>query len=541
MSYKNKPSWLVNAIFYAIYPQSFYDTNADGIGDLQGIIEKLPYIESLGCNAIWIHPCFISPFNDAGYDVADFCRIAPRYGTNADMKRLLKAAHKIGIKVCLDLVAGHTSTEHHWFKESCKAESNEFSNRYIWNDSWCSDSDGMPAIRGYSQRAASYITNFFWSQPALNYGFAKPNPKCPWQLPVDHPDCIATRDALKEVIRFWLDMGVDGYRVDMASSLIKKDPDNKETIKLWQDIFSEVQTEYPEAVWISEWFENVKAIEAGYHIDFATIFSADSYQMLFRAEEKANLHYTSGHEKFSKVGDSYFAKAGKGDASIYIKDMSRILKKISGNGYIGHFTSNHDITRINVNRNQKEIELVFAFIFTIPGVPFIYYGDEIGMRYMGELLDKEGGYTRTGSRTPMQWTAGRNAGFSAGKELYLPIDEKKNAPNVEKQEGISRSLLNAVRKLTTLRNEVPAFQADGDFETILAEKNVYPLVYIRRKGDSKVLVVINPSGNVTRSTVKFAGLKDTPKKLLGSGVAVNQKSDHYEIITKAVTYAIFDI
>ena len=143
--------WLDNAIFYEIYPQSFLDTNGDGIGDFQGIIEKLDYIKELGCNAIWMNPCFASPFGDAGYDVADYYQAAPRYGTNADLKRLFNEVHKRDMHILLDLVPGHTSVSHPWFKESCKADRNEFTDRYIWTDSTWGQLENMGSLCGISE------------------------------------------------------------------------------------------------------------------------------------------------------------------------------------------------------------------------------------------------------------------------------------------------------------------------------------------------------------------------------------------------------
>ena len=168
------PEWLEEALFYQIYPQSFYDSNGDGTGDIQGIIDKLDYIESLGVNAIWINPCFASPFGDAGYDVSDYYTVASRYGKNDDLAKLFRAAQERGIRVCLDLVPGHTSIEHPWFKESCQAEENEFTNRYIWTDSvFERDLDGLKTVNGYAERDGNFVTNFYYCQPALNYGFAR--------------------------------------------------------------------------------------------------------------------------------------------------------------------------------------------------------------------------------------------------------------------------------------------------------------------------------------------------------------------------------
>ncbi len=267
------PSWLANAVFYEIYPQSFYDTNGDGIGDLPGVIEKLDYIAELGCTAIWLNPCFVSPFGDAGYDVADFYRVAPRYGTNDDLVHLFREAHRRGIKVCLDLVAGHTSAEHPWFKESCRHERNKYSNWYVWTDSiWDKGTPDMPMINGFAQRDGNFLANFFYFQPALNYGFAQPDPARPWQLPVDHPDVCAVREELKKIIRYWLDLGADGFRVDMAMSLVKKDPGLVETMKLWREVREMFDRDYPNAALMSEWSNPEKAILAGFHVDFMLAF-----------------------------------------------------------------------------------------------------------------------------------------------------------------------------------------------------------------------------------------------------------------------------
>ena len=197
------PNWLNDAVFYEIYPQSFCDTNGDGIGDIEGIISKLDYVKNLGCNAIWLNPIYDSPFMDAGYDVRNYKKVAERYGTNDDLVRLFDEAHKKGIKILLDLVPGHTSDQHEWFLEAKKAAKSEYSNRYIFTKSvW----DAPPQYRmmcGLCERDGNYMVNYFSSQPALNYGFHEiTHPE--WQLPCDHPDCLATAEAMKDVMRFWL-------------------------------------------------------------------------------------------------------------------------------------------------------------------------------------------------------------------------------------------------------------------------------------------------------------------------------------------------
>ena len=166
----NQTAWLDKAVFYEIYPQSFCDTNADGIGDIPGIIGKLDYIRDLGCTALWLNPCFLSPFGDAGYDVEDYYTVAPRYGTNEDLANLFREAHKRDMHVLLDLVPGHTAVTHPWFRESMKAEKNAYSDRYIWTDSIWEEPQGMGCIRGISSRDGSCAVNFFSHQPSLIYG-----------------------------------------------------------------------------------------------------------------------------------------------------------------------------------------------------------------------------------------------------------------------------------------------------------------------------------------------------------------------------------
>jgi maltose alpha-D-glucosyltransferase/alpha-amylase len=485
------PAWLTDAFFYEVYPQSFLDTNGDGIGDLPGVIAKLDYIRSLGCNAIWLNPCFESPFGDAGYDISDFYKVAPRYGSNADLIRLFKEAHKRGMRVCLDLVAGHTSTEHPWFKQSAKAGNNSFTNRYVWmNNVFSGPPPGLSMISGFSEREGNYITNFFHFQPALNYGFAKPDPQKPWQLPVDHPDCLATREEMKKIMRYWLDAGADGFRVDMASSLVKGDKDFKETMRLWADMRAMYDAEYPDAVLIAEWSDPARAIAAGFHIDFLIHFNDPSYTSLFRSETERDLFGF-----FKNVPPSFFDRKGKGDICAFLDSYLKHFRKTRRSGYISIPSGNHDIMRLAEGRTMDELKVAFTFLMTMPGVPYLYCGDEIGMGYVRGLVSKEGGYNRTGSRTPMQWTKGRNAGFSTApaKNLYLPIDPARNRPTIEAQEKDPDSLLNHIRQLATLRREHPALGGDGDFEPLYAERNRYPFVYQRKLGSQRVLVAVNPS------------------------------------------------
>jgi maltose alpha-D-glucosyltransferase/alpha-amylase len=461
----------------------------------QGIIQKLDYIRELGCNALWINPCFDSPFKDAGYDVRDYKKVAPRYGDNEDLKRLFAEAHKRGIRVLLDLVPGHTSEEHAWFKESAQPQPNEYWNRYIWTPSWFWGAEGLKFIAGEAERDGAYIINFFKCQPALNYGFL--NPTEPWHLPLDHPDCIATREAVKDIMRFWLDAGCDGFRVDMADSLVKKDDENKSgTAKVWRNIREMLDRDYPDAALVSEWSNPLQSLRAGFHMDFLLDHEGSGYKSLVR-----DYHYNMKLE--IEGGDnSFFKKDGKGDIMRFLNQYLPWYEGVKNDGYISLITGNHDTARISGNLSPRELSLAYAFFFTMPGVPFLYYGDEIGMRYL-RLPTKEGGYTRTGSRTPMQWTNGKNKGFSQADadKLYLPFDPALDAPTVESQEQDADSLLNTVKVLIRLRHSEPDFQAKPNLEILYAQKGELPFIY--RRGS--YVLALNPGGKPVTVPLKAAG------------------------------------
>ncbi len=485
--------WLDNAIFYEIYPQSFCDSNGDGIGDINGIISKLDYIQSLGCNAVWMNPCYDSPFIDAGYDVRDYFKVAPRYGTNDDLKRLCNEMHRRGMHILLDLVPGHTSDQCEWFRESQRDARNEYTDRYIWTSSVWENVGGivnvMGMTRGGTERNAAYLTNFFNAQPALNYGFANPDPDRPWQQPVDADGPRATVEALKNVMRFWLSLGCDGFRVDMAGSLIKADPDQSANIRLWQEFREFLDKEFPDAVMVSEWGEPDKSLLAGFHMDFLLHFGPSHYMDLFRTEMP------------------YFSREGKGDLdsyfTIYMENMEKtrylhpdaaIKPAIPDGGMMCIPSGNHDMDRMARSLDPDEMKIAFAFIMAMPGVPFIYYGDEIGMKYVEGLTSVEGGYERTGSRSPMAFDETKNAGFSDAPEecIYIRQDESKAAINVASEERDPESLLNEVKKLTKIRQEHPALHNRSDFH-LLTDGHKYPLAFIRSCKRESMLAVFNPS------------------------------------------------
>lgn len=490
---RNIPAWLKEAVFYEIYPQSFYDTNGDGIGDINGITEKLDYIKSLGCNAIWMNPCFESPFGDAGYDISDYRKVAPRYGTNDDLKRLFAEAHGRGMHVILDLVPGHTSLEHKWFSESMKAERNEYSDRYIWTDSvWDAPTVGNITgwLRGLSERNGSCALNFFYNQPALNYGFYRCDE--PWQKSMDAPACVATRKAMEDVVLFWLGMGCDGFRVDMASTLVKNDDEECHgIIEFWNRFFERIRAQFPNAAFVSEWGDPYHSIKAGFDMDFLLHFGPSHYMDLFRE-------------------NPYFSAKCDGDISEFVERYKINMEKTEGKGLICIPTGNHDMKRMSYMLDETERRLAFAFILSMPGVPFIYYGDEIGMKYLAGIKSVEGGYDRTGSRSPMQWSRDKNAGFSTADKdkLYIELDPDESRPDAKSESESPKSLMNEVKKLIEIRQGHPALAPLSEIEFVCAQKNSHPLIYLRKSPEEKVLVAINISGNEELIDIKTIGTGD---------------------------------
>jgi glycosidase len=519
------PAWLDAAVFYEIYPQSFCDSNADGIGDIPGIISKLDYIKSLGATAIWLNPCFESPFLDAGYDVSDYYKVAPRYGTNEDLVRLFNEARTRGIRILLDLVPGHTSFEHAWFKESCKHERNQYSDYYIWTDSgWTWDVPGFRLINGYAERNGSYITNFFYSQPALNFGFANPDPRYPWQQPVDAPGPQAVRQEIKSIMQYWLDLGASGFRVDMAASLVKADPDHKVLSQWWREIRAWLDQDYPDAVMVSEWSYPIEALNAGFHMDFYIHFRTRGYTSLFR---KPYAREMSGGDRYAW---SFFDRSGHGNIRQFLDEYTMHYEATRENGFICFPTGNHDIhPRLSQGRDIQDLELVYLFLMTMPGVPYIYYGDEIGMRSINGLPSKEGGFERTCARTPMQWDDSPNAGFSTAnaKALYLPVDNSPDRPTVATQETDQWSLLQRVRKLVALRKNHPALHANAHFEPVFAEAGRCPFVYRRSSVGEEVLVAVNPSELTVEVALPVGSLTREPVTLYGTAGALTLKEGEW--------------
>lgn len=539
----HSPDWLEKAILYEIYPQSFYDTNGDGIGDLPGVIAKLDYVQSLGADTLWLNPCFESPFMDAGYDVSDFYKVAPRYGTNDDLRRLFEEARRRGLRVILDLVAGHTSVESEWFKQSARHTPNPYSDWYIWTTnmfSFIQPGSRHQFIAGMCERMGGYLPNFFPFQPALNYGFANPDPDQPWQQPVDAPGPRAVRAELKKIIQFWLDMGASGFRVDMAASLVKDDPGSRATIQLWREIRAWLDRDYPEAVLISEWGRPDRAIQAGFHIDFYLGFAGRGFTSLFRKKNAMG-------PGANPYGFSFFDSQGMGNIMEFVDEFGPRYQATRRAGYICMFSGNHDTSpRLAKDRTFEDLKVAFTFLLTMPGVPKIYYGDEIGMLGVPGLPSKEGGYMRTEVRTPMQWSHAANAGFSRAPadRLYLPVEPDPGSRLVSDQDQDSGSLLNTVRQLAQLRRAHPALGNRSDYQIVYAQAGRYPFAFLRQGDGERIVVVVNPAGRSIEVDLPDGALPaglQTPQVLWGNPGGLRRTPAGWKIALPGVSSGMYQI
>jgi len=515
---------LKNAVLYEIYPTSFYDSNGDGIGDFQGMTEKLDYVKSLGVNLIWINPFFLSPFRDGGYDVSDYRKIDPKFGTMDDFEKFVTKAKKLGLRVLIDLVIGHTSDQHPWFKESAKNEKNKYSDYYIWTDSLF-NSYKDKTVMGMYDRDGGYIVNYYGCQPALNYGWLDMEYTKQewldenWKIHYQDDRLKPLREEIIDIIKFWMSKGIDGFRVDLASSLVKKDHGNfddedDERIKgikwVWEKLMDGVKKEYPNTIFLSEWVcPKVAVGKCGFDFDYVG-HDCSAYNTLFRCEKGTNLM------KYFENGNNYFSKNGKGDLTQFFAWAKETWEEVDGKGYFSIPSGCHDAIRLFNGVKDKEVmKTVYAFLLTFKHIPFFYYGDEIGMTHNFEIR-KDGGGIRTGCRTPMQWNNSKNRGFSPANLTYLPVSMDKGVC-VEEEENDPASLLNCFKELVKIRNENPCLDAMSDIEII---ETGYPLIYIRSNNNNSLKIMINPSDKVI---TKDLGDYINPQKMY-----------HAEIIEKRI-------
>jgi len=509
--------WFKDAIFYEVYVRGFYDSDGDGVGDFRGLTAKLDYLEWLGIDCIWLLPFYESPLKDGGYDIADYYAVLPEYGTIDDFKQFLSAAHGRGIKVIADLVINHTSDRHPWFQEARKSPDSPKRRWYVWSDT-DQQYAGARVIFNDTERSnwtwdeeaeAFYWHRFFSHQPDLNY---------------DNPE---VRQAMFDVVSFWLELGIDGFRVDAVPYLFEREGTNCENLPETHAFLIElrnfVDEHYPNSLLLAEanqWPEDVvqyfgegNEFHMAYHFPIMprlfmalrqedrrpiveilertpTIPESCQWGMFLRNHDELTLEMVTDEER-DYLYDEY-AKDRRMRLNVGIR---RRLAPLMDNG-------------------RRRIELLHALLFSLPGSPFLYYGDEIGMGdnvYLGD---------RDGVRTPMQWSADRNAGFSRADfaRLYFPLIMDPvygyQAVNVEAQQRYSTSLLNWVREMIHLRKRHPVL-GRGSLSFIKPE-NRRVFVFTRTYLAETVLCVFNLSQSAQPVELNLQQYLDfTPIELIG--------------------------
>lgn len=477
-------NWWRHGIFYQVYPRSFQDSNADGVGDLKGIIARLPYLLALGIDTIWLSPIFPSPMADFGYDIADYTGIDPLFGTMADFDAFIEVAHRSGLKVILDLVPNHTSDQHPWFVESRRSRNNPKRDWYLWRDpgpdggapnNWMSEFGG--SAWAYDATTGQYYYHAFLAQqPDLN-----------WHNP-------AVRQAIHDVMRFWLGKGVDGFRVDVIWHLVKDpefrdnppnpsfgegQPPHQSIQPLRTTDQAEVHTviaemrrvvdEFDDRVLIGEIYLPLERLVAYYGKDLAGAHLPFNFALL-----SAPWH-ARGIEKI-------------------IFEYEQLLPVGAWPNWV---LGNHDRPRVASRVGQAQARVAAMLLLTLRGTPTLYYGDEIGMHQVAIAPDQVCdpfeknvpgiGVGRDGCRTPMQWDATRHAGFSASTP-WLPLSDDFARENVANLAADTQSILNLYRALIDLRKKLPQLRW-GDYVPMAAEGDL--LLYRRQNGTEAVVVALN--------------------------------------------------
>lgn len=500
-----KPWTSVNAL-YQIYPRSFYDTNADGVGDIGGIIKKLPYLkgepDSLGVDAIWISPVYPSPMADFGYDVSDYCGIHPVFGNLEQFKELLAQAHKRGIKVMMDFVPNHTSDKHPWFIDAMSSPKSDKRDYYVWRDP---KPDGSPPNNWISLFGGSMWQRDDASGQYYLHSFLKEQPDLNWDNP-------RVREEMQNVLRFWLDMGVDGFRADAVWHMdkdkqMRDNPANPDFTGPAEDYGSLIHTRSRYGPKLFEYLRELTQVVAEY----------DDRIMVFENYPDPTFgdvihQYRQFYDIVPGVGMPFNFEAMHlpWEAQEYGDFLERFQKMLRPGDVPVFCLSNHDQTRIVTRFGYEQARLMAMFLLTQPGLPTLYYGDEIGMAD-GEILphqiqDPSGKTNAMGGRdpqrTPMQWSTGKHAGFTPHIP-WLPIAAHADTYNVQMEQRDPDSFLNLYKKLLELRTLNDTL-ISGTFEDIhRGHKDL--LVYERSGETARYLVVLNFGDRKHRVFCSYSG------------------------------------
>lgn len=533
---KNLP-WWKKAVVYQIYPKSFQDSNEDGIGDIQGIISRLDYLADLGIDAVWISPMYCSPQDDNGYDISDYQDIDPMFGTLADMEELIAEAKKRNIRIIMDLVLNHTSDEHRWFLEAKKSRENPYHDYYVWKDGVEGElpndmkaSFGGPAWEWVPELQQYYFHQFSVKQPDLNWE----NPK--------------VRREIYDMILWWMDKGVGGFRLDVIDQ-IAKEPDRKITnngprLHEFLQEMSRETFQKGDLITVGEaWGANTENAKLYSNPD------GSEFSMVFQFEH-VMLDQQPGKEKWD-LAPLPFVKLKQ--------CMAKWQEELYGKGWNSLFMDNHDLPRIvsrwgDDKEYREESAKMLATVFHgMQGTPYVYQGEELGMTNVKfedithyrdietlnlyrERLEK--GYSpedvmrsiyaksRDNARTPMQWSAEENAGFTAGTP-WIEVNPNYTEINAEAERRDPDSVFSYYRTLIRLRKEYPVF-IDGKFE-LLMEEDEQIFAYTRTSDEGKMLVCANFSGKPAKCPL-ISEWKDAQELIHNCHGGVTEEFRPYEAV-----------
>ncbi|MGW5361265.1 maltose alpha-D-glucosyltransferase [Actinopolymorpha pittospori] len=492
------PEWYKHAVFYEVLVRSFADSTSDGVGDLRGLKEKLDYLQWLGIDCLWLPPFYVSPLRDGGYDVADYTAIAPDVGAHEDFVDFIEAAHARGIRVIVDFVMNHTSDQHPWFQASRADPEGPYGDFYVWADTDEGYSDARIIFVDTETsnwtfdpiRKQYFWHRFFSHQPDLNF---------------ENP---SVQDAIVDALRFWLDLGIDGFRLDAVPYLFEEEGSNCENLprthEFLKRIRKEVDTDYPDRVLLCEanqWPADV----VEYFGDLGS--GGDECHMAFHFPVMPRIFMAVRRESRYPISEIMAQTPKIPDScqwGIFLRNHDELTLEMVADedrDYMWAEYAKDPRMKANIGIRRRlapllendtnQMELFTALLLSLPGSPIIYYGDEIGMGDNIWLGDRDG------VRTPMQWTPDRNAGFSACEpgRLTLPVIMDSiygyQAVNVEAQLQSASSLLHWVRRMIHVRKQNPAF-GSGTF-TDLGGSNPSVLSFVRELGDDVVLCVNNLS------------------------------------------------
>jgi maltose alpha-D-glucosyltransferase / alpha-amylase len=504
----NKHRWYMDAFFYEVHIRAFCDSNGDGNGDLQGLVSKLDYIKNLGINCIWILPMYPSPLKDDGYDIADYYGIHEDYGTIEDFKILVQEAHKRGLKIIADLVLNHTSDQHPWFQASRSDPDSKYRDYYVWSETDDKYSEARIIFLDtedsnwtYDEEAGMFFWHRFYSnQPDLNY---------------DNPE---VRKEMRNVMKFWLDMGIDGFRADAVPYLIEREGTNCENLPETHEILKEFRA-YLDDHWegkillaeANQWPEDVRPY-FGNGDEFHMGFHFPVMPRIFMALRKADaspIHWIMDQTPEIPANTQW---------CIFLRNHDELtLEMVTEEERQWMWDEYAPQPRMRLNlgirrrlaplleNDHRKILLANALLYSLPGAPIIYYGDEIGMGDNIWLPD------RNGVRTPMQWHAGKNAGFSNAPrdQLYEPLIEKGefdyHKVNVAAEQKDPNSLLSKIKHLVNIRKSLPIL-AVGDYE-FLAKEQKKTLVILRELENEHLICVLNLSDQKQTFSLDLSSFK----------------------------------